>query len=107
MEITPWADAEPATEARVKQIVRASGREAVRWTGEAGQHWRLHHHGHQKYLWCAAGSITFHVGGRSVRLNPGDAMVLPAATEHAADAGREGVVCFESPPIHDNTTTYS
>ncbi len=106
MNIYMWDKPERPTEAEVKQQVRDSGLEAMRWTGDAHQHWNGHHHSREKTLWCAAGDITFYVDDKPVHLQAGDKMVLPPETIHTADAGANGVVCYESPPVHDNTSTY-
>ncbi|MBL8160054.1 cupin [Candidatus Saccharibacteria bacterium] len=105
-QVIQWSHPEPATEELVKQEIRASGLSAMRWTGEPDKHWLGHWHGLQKTLWCAVGEITFHVNGEDILLTPGDKMILPPETVHSADAGPEGVVCYESPPVHENTSTF-
>lgn len=104
MEITPWPGPEPATEDTVKQAVRHSGLAAMRWEGEPDKPYLPHYHPYTKTLWCAAGNITFHIGSEDILMQPGDKMVLPAKTVHSAEAGPEGVVCYESPPVHENAT---
>lgn len=102
MEIIRWQGNEPATETEVKALVRQSGLAAWRWEGEPGKHYPPHHHPHTKTLWVARGAITFYINSETLNLEAGDKMILPANTRHEADAGPEGVVCFEAPPVHDN-----
>lgn len=104
MEIIRWQNPELATEDAVKQDIRHSGLDAMRWEGEPDKPYLLHHHPYTKTLWCAVGNITFHIVSQDVFMGPGDKMVLPANTKHSADAGPQGVVCYESPPVHENIT---
>jgi len=106
MEVIPWRNSQPATEESVKAVVRASGLPAARWEGEPNQNYLPHHHLLTKTLWCAAGDIVFHINGKDIHLRAGDKLILPAGTVHSADAGPEGVVCFESPPVHENMTVH-
>jgi quercetin dioxygenase-like cupin family protein len=52
-------------------------------------------------LYCVRGQIVFCTAGGDIRLGPGDKMVLPPHTAHAATAGAEGVRCIEAPRQHD------
>jgi len=106
MEVTRWNQQEAATEAAVKEMVRASGLAAWRWKGDPNKHYNPHHHPHTKTLWVAAGSLTFYINGETILLHAGDKLLLPAETRHEADAGPEGVVCFESPPVHENPSIH-
>lgn len=106
VQVIHWQRPARANEETVKQDIRASGMTAGRWTGEPNKHWDGHRHSLQKTLWCASGGIVFHVEGSDYHLKPGDKLILPEDTVHSADAGPAGVVCFESPPVHENTTTH-
>ena len=48
-------------------------------------------------LYCVRGQIVFHTAGGDIELGPGDKMVLPPHTAHAATVGSEGVCCIEAP----------
>lgn len=106
MQISPWPHKAPATEESVKQDIRTSGLDAMRWEGDPHKVYLSHHHTLTKTLWCAVGDIVFCVDGQNVRLVAGDKMIVPAGTMHSAQAGPAGVVCYESPPVHENTTIY-
>ena len=56
-----------------------------------------HEHGYEKMLYCVRGQIVFHTAGGDIELGPGDKMVLPPHTAHAATVGSEGVRCIEAP----------
>lgn len=43
------------------------------------------------------GQIVFHTACGDIRLGPGDKMVLPPHTAHAATVGAEGVLCLKRP----------
>jgi mannose-6-phosphate isomerase-like protein (cupin superfamily) len=55
-----------------------------------------HEHGYEKVLYCVRGRIVFHTASGDIRLGPGDKMVLPPHTAHAATVGAEGVRCIEA-----------
>jgi len=67
------------------------------WSNGPGDRYAPHTHEFEKILYCVSGSITFEVGlqGRSLELGPGDRMVLPPGTVHAAVVGSRGVSCIE------------
>lgn len=105
MHVERWTEPTRPSEDEVKKAIVATGLAAMRWEGEPGKSWTPHRHGREKTLWCAAGDIIFHTTDGVIELYPGDKMVLPAGTVHGADAGEQGVVCYEYPPTHENTKT--
>jgi quercetin dioxygenase-like cupin family protein len=82
-----------------KQIdahIRAEARDVYGWSNGPGDRYEQHAHAYSKLLYCTQGSIDFTLGdGRTLTLRPGDRMVLPAGTPHAARVGPEGCVCIE------------
>ena len=76
-------------------VERAYGYE---WSNGPGDRYGAHRHDYDKALLCLAGAITFElaVAGRSVTLQPGDRLDLPAGTQHAAVVGPAGVRCHET-----------
>ena len=65
------------------------------WSNGPGDRYAEHSHSYEKILFCVAGSITFTLGARELRLGPGDRMVLPAGTVHGAMVGPNGCSCIE------------
>jgi quercetin dioxygenase-like cupin family protein len=47
-------------------------------------------------LYCAEGTITFHLGSGDVELAAGDRLDIEPGTEHAATVGGAGVTCVEA-----------
>jgi cupin superfamily acireductone dioxygenase involved in methionine salvage len=47
-------------------------------------------------LYCAEGSIVFHLPDGDVTLGAGDRLDVPPGTEHAATVGPDGVTCVEA-----------
>ena len=82
-----------------KQIdaqIRAEARDVYGWSNGPGDRYEQHAHAYNKLLYCTRGSIDFVLGdGRTLTLRPGDRMVLPAGTPHAARVGPGGCVCLE------------
>jgi quercetin dioxygenase-like cupin family protein len=67
------------------------------WSNGPGDRYAPHSHAYEKVLYCVDGSITFVIEGGAGRLelNPGDRMVLPSGTVHAAVVGPAGCTCIE------------
>jgi quercetin dioxygenase-like cupin family protein len=92
-----WRDADPPDPASVERRLRAEGTEPYAWSNGPGDRYAGHAHAYTKLLMCAAGSITFLIGeeGTPLELRPGEGLVLPAGTEHAAVVGPAGCTCLE------------
>jgi quercetin dioxygenase-like cupin family protein len=92
-----WHDADPPDPASVERRLRAEGTEPYAWSNGPGDRYAGHAHAYTKLLMCAAGSITFLIGeeGTPLELRPGEGLVLPAGTEHAAVVGPAGCTCLE------------
>jgi quercetin dioxygenase-like cupin family protein len=65
------------------------------WSNGPGDVYAEHTHAYRKILYCVAGSITFRLRDREIRLGPGDRMDLPPGTAHAAVVGPKGCTCIE------------
>ena len=65
------------------------------WSNSPGDVYVEHEHPYEKVLYCVAGSITFTLRDREVRLAAGDRMVLPPGTPHGAVVGPDGCSCIE------------
>jgi uncharacterized protein YjlB len=78
--------------------LRADGFEAGAWSNGPGDRYAAHHHGYDKVLVVARGSITFGLPGhgQSHALTIGDRLDLPAGTSHDAVVGPSGVTCLEA-----------
>ncbi|MDP9281002.1 MAG: AraC family ligand binding domain-containing protein [Chloroflexota bacterium] len=86
----------PADAREIEKHLRAEARDVYGWSNGPGDRYEEHAHGYHKLLYCTRGSIDFMLGdGRTLTLSPGDRMVLPAGTPHAARVGPEGCVCVE------------
>ncbi len=97
--VEPFPDergGEPGIEP-ARQRLRDAGVQPTAWSNGPGDRYAAHEHRTTKLLICAEGSITFLVGpqGRPVELGPGDGVVLPAGTRHAAVVGPAGCTCLE------------
>lgn len=108
-----WSRDYESAEEELVQLFEARQITAGRWSAEGGEVFAPHLHAHDKRLWCAEGSIIMTIladGGidsttntsshkkrKTISLQPGDALELPAGTVHEAVAGISGVSCYESP----------
>lgn len=86
-------DTDPAScDARV----RREARDAHTWSNGPGHRYAAHSREYTKLLYCTEGSIDFLLAdGRTLSLPPGDRLVLPANTAHAAVVGPDGCTCVE------------
>src|SRR6266496_4858674 len=90
-------DGAPPGEDEIAARMRAEGLSPHGWGNAPGDTYGWHEHGYEKVLYCVRGRIVFHTTGGDVELGPGDKMVLPPHTPHAATVGTQGVRCIEAP----------
>jgi uncharacterized protein YjlB len=78
--------------------LRAEGLDASPWSNGPGDRYGAHEHGYDKVIVVERGSIAFGLpdDGRSLRLDQGDRLELPAGTRHDALVGPGGVTCWEA-----------
>ena len=87
----------PPGEDEITARMRAEGLSPHGWGNGPGDTYGWHEHGYEKVLYCVRGRIVFHTAGGDIELGPGDKMILPPHTAHAATVGAEGVRCIEAP----------
>lgn len=78
--------------------LREEGLDPSPWSNGPGECYGAHEHGYDKVIVVERGSIVFGlpVDGRSVALDAGDRLELPAGTRHDAVVGPSGVTCLEA-----------
>ena len=80
----------------LENSLRAEARDVYGWSNGPGDRYEQHAHSYHKLLYCTRGTIDFVLAdGRTLSLRPGDRMLLPAGTRHAARVGPEGCACIE------------
>ena len=77
--------------------MRGEGLAPHGWGNGPGDTYSWHEHGYEKVLYCVRGGIVFHTETGDADLGPGDRLVLPPHTRHAATVGAGGVRCVEAP----------
>jgi quercetin dioxygenase-like cupin family protein len=82
-------------EAELMARLREEADACHRWSNGPGDVYGAHSHSYVKVLYCVAGSITFTLDDREIRLASGDRMVLAAGTVHGAVVGPDGCTCIE------------
>jgi quercetin dioxygenase-like cupin family protein len=75
--------------------LRQEAKGCYSWSNRPGDVYPDHDHAYEKVLYCVAGSITFTLEDREIRLGPGDRMVLAPGTIHGAVVGDDGCTCIE------------
>lgn len=91
-----WSKVYESSEEELVQFLDARGIDAERWTAD-----EFHSFGQQIFaedttIWCAEGSLTFHIDDKNISMQPGDGLVIPGHVDFEATAGMSGCVCFES-----------
>jgi quercetin dioxygenase-like cupin family protein len=66
------------------------------WSNGPDDQYGWHDHPYHKVLYCAKGSIVFHLREGDLELAAGDRLDIEPLTEHAATVGAEGVTCVEA-----------
>jgi quercetin dioxygenase-like cupin family protein len=86
----------PPDAREIERHLRAEARDVYGWSNGPDDRYEQHAHAYHKLLYCTHGSIDFIlVDGRTLTLRPGDRMLLPAGTQHAALVGPVGCACVE------------
>ena len=82
----------------VERRLRDEGLDPSAWSNGAGDRYGAHEHGYDKVIAVARGSIRFGLPdvGRTIDLEEGDRLYLPAGTRHDAVVGPRGVTCLEA-----------
>ncbi|HEV8403524.1 MAG TPA: hypothetical protein VGQ31_10865 [Candidatus Limnocylindrales bacterium] len=82
----------------VDRRLRAEGLDPSAWSNGPGDLYAAHDHSYDKVIVVERGSIRFGLpaAGRTIDLDPGDRLELPARTSHDALVGPAGVTCLEA-----------
>ena len=87
----------PLDENEIIALMRTEGLAPHGWGNAPGDTYGWHEHSYEKVLFCVRGRIVFHTSHGDADLGPGDRLVLPPHTPHAATVSAEGVRCVEAP----------
>ena len=90
LEVIPWAEDAPPNEAELERRLAGDGFEAFLWRDGPGARYPDHQHDRDESLWLLRGGLCFTISGERHALGPGDRLLLPAGTVHAALAGPDG-----------------
>jgi quercetin dioxygenase-like cupin family protein len=86
----------PVNPREIEKQLRAEAGDVHGWSNGPGDRYEQHAHAYHKLLYCTHGSIDFILDdGRTLTLRPGDRLVVPAGTRHAALVGPTGCTCVE------------
>jgi quercetin dioxygenase-like cupin family protein len=98
VDVEHWPGPELPTVAAVEARMQAEGLGFYRWSNGPGDVYRAHDHPYHKIIHVVSGAITFGLQdlGKTLPLNAGDRLYLPAGTLHDAVVGPKGVVCLEA-----------
>lgn len=87
----------PPDEQELTARLRGAALQPHGWGNGPGDSYDWHEHSFEKVLYCVRGRIVFHTDDGDLELGPGDRMLLPPHTRHAATVGAAGVRCVEAP----------
>jgi quercetin dioxygenase-like cupin family protein len=95
VSVTPGEE-HPPTEPELSSRLANEGLSPHSWANAPHDSYGWHQHGYTKVLYCVQGGIVFHTAEGDFALGPGDRLVVPAGTPHAATVGDMGVRCVEA-----------
>ena len=91
LALVAWPGSAPPTDAALRADLAAAGLDVFSWSDGPGATYTPHSHDHDETIVLVAGGMTFTIAGRDYTLgSPGDRLLLPAGTVHAARAGDVG-----------------
>lgn len=98
LKVTPWVKDEPVTEEILLEQIDDQELRIYNWSSLPNDIFDGHTHGFHKLLLVVEGSIKFEFPTRhkSLTLNAGDRLELPAGIRHNAIVGPDGVRCLEA-----------
>lgn len=97
LKVHPAPEPGRADAATLGREFDAAGLAHYTWGNGPHDRYGEHTHPYEKTLVCLEGSIVFHVPGQAdLVLRPGDRLLLPPHTRHAATVGPQGVRCIEA-----------
>jgi quercetin dioxygenase-like cupin family protein len=80
----------------IEAALRREAHDVYGWSNAPGDTYGEHDHPYAKLLYCTSGSIDFILSdGTRIGMKPGDRLMLPPRTRHAALVGRDGCACVE------------
>ena len=90
LELIPWVQEHEPDATELRRRLGGEGFDVTVWSDPPGRKYTPHRHDHDESLWCLDGSIVFAIAGKEYPLTPGDRLMLPRGTVHAAEAGVSG-----------------
>lgn len=91
-----WSRVYESSEEELIELLEAQNIDAERWTIDAFEPVALLQHDHRITMWCAEGSIIFHINGKDISIQPGDILKIPAKISYSADAGMTGCAIYQA-----------
>jgi quercetin dioxygenase-like cupin family protein len=88
--VIPWDGTAPPVASDLRTRLERDGFSPFLWSDSPRAHYSPHSHDHDESIWVVEGEIVFGAEGRTLRLGPGDRLMLPKGTMHTADAGTAG-----------------
>lgn len=97
INVTSWPHPKAPTKIELSDMLHGEGLQTQCWSESAGHVSELLLHSYDSVLYVLEGRITFRLpeSRRSINLNTGDRIDLPAYVVHNAVVGPEGVTCVE------------
>ena len=98
LKIIPWPNDEPVSDTAIRNKLKNEGFNYYPWSNGPGDIYSPHKHSYNKVIYVARGAITFHLpeSKKTLTLQTGDRLELPAHTVHSAAVGPQGVMCYEA-----------
>ena len=91
-----WSKVYESSEEELVEFLKARQIPYDRWSAEAMKQMNEKTYAQATTLWCAEGSLTLIIDGTDIKLQPGDAVHVPADVPYQISVGMSGCICYES-----------
>jgi quercetin dioxygenase-like cupin family protein len=98
---TPWNQNEEPDESELRARLENEGLIPSSWSCESGERFPVQKTTTARTVYCVEGGIWFILTDekdRTIELEPGDRIDIPAGIRHGVMAGMDGVTCLEGTP---------
>ncbi len=85
----PWEDMNPEFS---RQVIHTAGMTIAQLRLKKGGHVPLHHHHNEQVSMVHSGKLVFHLDGKSVEVNAGEALEIPPHLPHSVDVLEDSIV---------------
>lgn len=98
VELTRWQGSQHPTLSAITRQMKKDGLRPYDWKDTPNRRYAVRSHNYHRILYVTSGSLEVIIpdSNQSVKLRPGDRIMLPANVRHGIIVGSTGVECLEA-----------